>query len=105
MEVLFLITGIIVVITIIMKLLDSSINILIAHKIKMIEIANEIYILKDEVNKLNQQLKPFIKNNDYSIVSKRVDDNWQFLSEEVNDIYAAIKTINTEIMHIKNKIC
>ena len=96
MEVLVLVTGIIVVITIIMKLLDSSIDILIAHKIKMIEITNEIYILKDEVN---QQLKPFI------IVSKKVDDNWQFLSEEVNDIYAAIKTINTEIMHIKSKIC
>jgi len=105
MEVQFVIALIVIILAIIMKLMDSSMDILIMHKRKMIEIANEVDILKDEVNKLNQQLKPFIKSNDYSIVSKRVDQNWSFLSEEITDIYAAIKNINTEIMFIKDKIC
>ena len=100
----FIIALIVIALTIIIKLLDSSIDILIEHKLKMIEIANEIDTLKDEVNKLNQQLKPFIKSNDTSIISKRVDDNWLFLSEEISDIYSSIKNINTEIMYIKNKI-
>jgi 50S ribosomal subunit-associated GTPase HflX len=105
MEGQILIASIVIVLAIIMKVIDSIIDIILVNKIKMIEIANEIDNLKDEVNKLNQQLKPFIKSNDYSIVSKRVDDNWTFLSEEITDIYSAIKNINTEIMYIKDKIC
>lgn len=85
--------------------MDSSVDILIMHRMNMLKIENEIDILKDEVNKLNQQLKPFIKGNEYSLVTKRVDDNWNFLSEEISDIYASIKYINTEIMFIKDKIC
>lgn len=105
METPFVIALIVIVLAIFMKLMDSSIDILIMYRLNMLKIENEIDILKDEVNKLNQQLKPFIKGNEYSIVSKRVDDNWSFLSEEISDIYAAIKNINTEIMFIKDKIC
>jgi len=105
MEGQILIASIVIVLAIIMKLMDNSIDILIMHRLNMLKIENEIDILKDEVNKLNQQLKPFIKSNDYSIISKRVDDNWSFLSEEITDIYSAIKNINTEIMYIKDKIC
>jgi NAD-specific glutamate dehydrogenase len=105
METPFVIALIVIVLAIIMKLMDSSVDILIMHRMNMLKIENEIDILKDEVNKLNQQLKPFIKGNEYSLVTKRVDDNWNFLSEEISDIYASIKYINTEIMFIKDKIC
>jgi len=105
MEGPFIIAGILLILTIIMRIMDSGIDIIIKYKLQMIEIGKDVDILKDEVNKLNQQLKPFIKSNDYSIVSKKVDDNWSFLSEEITDIYSAIKNINTEIMYMKNKIC
>jgi hypothetical protein len=105
MEGPLIIAGIIVILTIIMRTFDSSIDILIAYKLKMIEIANEVHILKDEVNKLNEELKYFIKTNDCTIISKRVDENWLIVTEDISDIYSAIKCINTEIMFIKNKIC
>jgi hypothetical protein len=105
MEGPFIIAGILLILTIIMRIMDSGIDIIIKYKLQMIEIGKDVDILKDEVNKLNQQLKPFIKGNEYSLVTKKVDDNWNFLSEEISDIYASIKYINTEIMFMKDKIC
>ena len=45
-----------------------------------------------------QELSIKLKN-----IEETVNNNWIFLSEEVSDIYPAIKSLNIEIMSMKNK--
>lgn len=95
---------VLIVITIIMKIADSIIDIIIRNKMNIIELSKEFDIIKNEINILNEQLKPYMKTSDYNMILHKANDDWSQLSEEVTDIYNAIKHINTEIMLIKNKI-
>jgi len=76
------------IIYIIMKTIDDIIRLLVSYE-----------SIIDNQKKIIQQIKI-----DMAKLDNKVNDNWQFLSEEVSDIYPTIKHINTEIMYIKNKM-
>ena len=82
MESYFIISIFIAILTIIMKVLDNNLDIIIKNNLKIIEISNKI-------NSINEQLKKASSLN---------------ISEDIDDIYRAIKATNNEIMHIKNRI-
>ena len=69
------------------KVIDALIKVLENNK-------SEIYELKE----LNTEIKKEIR-----ILEERVKTNYSVIYEEINDIYPAIKYINTEIMYIKQK--
>ena len=71
-----------------MKTIDEIIRLLVSYE-----------SIIDNQKNIIQQIKI-----DIAKLETKVNGNWQFLSEEVSDIYPAIKYINTEIMYIKNKI-
>ena len=82
MESYFIISIFIAILTIIMKVLDNNLDIIIKNNLEIIEISNKI-------NSINEQLKKASSLN---------------ISEDIDDIYRAIKATNNEIMHIKNRI-
>ena len=87
---------------VLMKIIEDFIKVLGIHKVNIAEQNSSIEILNSNINDLqniNSNLQKTISN-----LEKRIQENWTFISEEVNDIYPAIKAINTEIMLIKNKI-
>jgi len=87
MEVPFIIALCTIVLTIILNIIDNNLDIITKNNLKIIELSNEI-------NRISEQLKEHTYNNS-------ADDK---ILEEIEDIYGAIKSINNEIMHIKNKI-
>lgn len=87
MEVPFIIALCTIILTIILKIIDNNLDIIIKNNLKIIELSNEIV-------RISEQLKEYNYNNS-------ADDK---ILEEIDDIYGAIKSINNEIMHIKNKI-
>jgi hypothetical protein len=87
MEVPFIIALCTIILTIILKIIDNNLDTITKNNLKMIELSNEIV-------RISEQLKEHTYNNS-------ADDK---ILEEIEDIYGAIKSINNEIMHIKNKI-
>jgi predicted nucleic acid-binding Zn-ribbon protein len=81
MENLLIISILVMILTIILKVLDTNLDIITANNLKIIEILNKI-------NSINEQLKNSSLN----------------ISEDIDDIYRAIKATNNEIMHIKDRI-
>ena len=77
----------VIIILFIIKIIDDVINIIINI---MTKINNQETLIKELTAKL-------------SILENNVNNNWIFMSEEINDIYPAIKAVNLEIMNIKNK--
>jgi flagellar hook-associated protein FlgK len=55
--------------------------------------------------KFNNKFEELIQDltNKINMLEKKVDINWTVATEEINDMYPAIKAINTEIMYLKNK--
>jgi len=82
MENLLIISILVMILTIILKVLDTNLDIITANNLKIIEILNKI-------NSINEQLKNSSSLN---------------ISEDIDDIYRAIKATNNEIMHIKDRI-
>jgi peptidoglycan hydrolase CwlO-like protein len=82
-----LVVTIIIIFYLITKVIDALIKVLENNK-------SEIYELKE----LNTEIKKEIR-----ILEERVKTNYSVIYEEINDIYPAIKYINTEIMYIKQK--
>jgi len=87
-EMIFKIIMLLIIVYIIMKTIDEIIRLLVSYE-----------SIIDNQKNIIQQIKI-----DIAKLETKVNGNWQFLSEEVSDIYPAIKYINTEIMYIKNKI-
>jgi hypothetical protein len=81
---------------VVMKIVEDCIKLLGTYKTNIMEQNSSIEIINSKINDLQKNI---------SSLEKKVQDNWVFISEEINDIYPAIKSINTEIMLIKNKIC
>jgi predicted nucleic acid-binding Zn-ribbon protein len=79
-----------------MKVVEDCIKLLGTYKTNIMEQNSSIEVLNSKISDIEKTI---------SNLEKKVQDNWTFMSEEVNDIYPAIKSINTEIMLIKNKIC
>jgi len=84
MEVPFIIALCTIVLTIILNIIDNNLDIITKNNLKIIELSNEIVRISEQLNDKNSA------------------DNK--ILEEIEDIYGAIKSINNEIMHIKNKI-
>ena len=84
MEVPFIIALCTIVLTIILNIIDNNLDIITKNNLKIIELSNEIVRISEQINDKNSA-------NDKIL-------------EEIDDIYSAIKSINNEIMHIKNKI-
>ena len=84
MEVPFIIALCTIVLTIILNIIDNNLDIITKNNLKIIELSNEIVRISEQINDKNS-----------------VDDK---ILEEIDDIYGAIKSINNEIMHIKNKV-
>ena len=84
MEVPFIIALCTIVITIILNIIDNNLDIITKNNLKIIELSNEIVRISEQINDKNS-----------------ADDK---ILEEIDDIYGAIKSINNEIMHIKNKV-
>ena len=78
---------IIFIILFIMKVTDDGISIIV----------NNIKDMNQQ-KQVIQELSIKLKN-----IEETVNNNWIFLSEEVSDIYPAIKSLNIEIMSMKNK--
>lgn len=87
METPFIIAIFVIIISIILKIMDNNLDIITKNNIKMIEIS-------EKFDTISEKLKEHIYKNS-------IDDN---ILQEIEDIYSAIKGINNEIMHIKNKI-
>ena len=87
METPFIIAIFVIIISIILKIMDNNLDIITKNNIKMIEIS-------EKFDTISEKLKEHIYKNS-------IDDN---ILQEIEDIYSAIKAINNEIMHIKNKI-
>lgn len=87
MEVPFIIALCTIILTIILKIIDNNLDIITNNNLKIIE-------LSDKIIHISEQLKEHTYNNS-------ADDK---ILEEIDDIYGAIKSINNEIMHIKNKV-
>jgi hypothetical protein len=85
MEVTFIIVLLTIVLSIIIRIIDNNLDIITKNNLKIIE-------LSEEINHISEQLRAYNYKNNMS-------DN-----EDIDDIYAAIKSINNEIMNIKNKI-
>jgi len=84
MEVPFIIALCTIVLTIILNIIDNNLDIITKNNLKIIELSNEIVRISEQLNDKNSA------------------DNK--ILEEIDDIYGAIKSINNEIMHIKNKV-
>jgi len=84
MEVPFIIALCTIVLTIILNIIDNNLDIITKNNLKIIELSNEIVRISEQINDKNSA--------DVKIL------------EEIDDIYGAIKSINNEIMHIKNKV-
>jgi len=84
MEVPFIIALCTIVLTIILNIIDNNLDIITKNNLKIIELSNEIVRISEQLNDKNSA--------DVKIL------------EEIDDIYGAIKSINNEIMHIKNKV-
>jgi len=84
MEVPFIIALCTIVLTIILNIIDNNLDIITKNNLKIIELSNEIVRISEQINDKNS-----------------ADDK---ILEEIDDIYGAIKSINNEIMHIKNKV-
>ena len=84
MEVPFIIALCTIVLTIILNIIDNNLDIITKNNLKIIELSNEIVRISEQLNDKNSA--------DVKIL------------EDIDDIYGAIKSINNEIMHIKNKI-
>lgn len=84
MEVPFIIALCTIVLTIILNIIDNNLDIITKNNLKIIELSNEIVRISEQINDKNS-----------------ADDK---ILEEIDDIYNAIKSINNEIMHIKNKV-
>ena len=84
MEVPFIIALCTIVLTIILNIIDNNLDIITNNNLKIIELSNEIVRISEQLNDKNS-----------------ADDK---ILEEIDDIYGAIKSINNEIMHIKNKV-
>jgi len=84
MEVPFIIALCTIVLTIILNIIDNNLDIITKNNLKIIELSNEIVRISEQLND-----------------KKSADDK---ILEEIDDIYGAIKSINNEIMHIKNKV-
>ena len=80
MESPFIMALFIIILTIIIKIIDTNLDIITTNNLKIIEISNKI-------NSISEKIKSSVN-----------------VSEDVDDIYAAIKAINNEIMYIKNKV-
>ena len=87
METPFIIAIFTIIISIILKIMDNNLDIITKNNLKMIEIS-------EKFDTISEKLKEHIYKNS-------IDDN---ILQEIEDIYSAIKGINNEIMHIKNKI-
>lgn len=87
METPFIIAIFVIIISIILKIMDNNLDIITKNNLKMIEIS-------EKFDTISEKLKEHIYKNS-------IDDN---ILQEIEDIYSAIKAINNEIMHIKNKI-
>ena len=87
METPFIIAIFTIIISIILKIMDNNLDIITKNNLKMIEIS-------EKFDTISEKLKEHIYKNS-------IDDN---ILQEIEDIYSAIKAINNEIMHIKNKI-
>jgi len=87
METPFIIAIFVIIISIILKIMDNNLDIITKNNLKMIEIS-------EKFDTISEKLKEHIYKNS-------IDDN---ILQEIEDIYSAIKGINNEIMHIKNKI-
>jgi predicted PurR-regulated permease PerM len=85
MEVTFIIVLLTIILSIIIRIIYNNLDIITKNNLKIIE-------LSEEINHISEQLRAYNYKNNMS-------DN-----EDIDDIYAAIKSINNEIMHIKNKI-
>ena len=94
-EQILIYTTLIILIVFMIKIVDDILNIII----------NNMIIVKGRLTTIDTQ-ETTIKDllNKIVALERKVDQNWVFLSEEVNDIYPSIKAINTEIMYIKNKM-
>jgi hypothetical protein len=84
MEVPFIIALCTIVLTIILNIIDNNLDIITKNNLKIIELSNEIVRISEQIKDKNS-----------------ADDK---ILEEIEDIYGAIKSINNEIMHIKNKV-
>jgi hypothetical protein len=80
---------------ILMKIIEDCIKIIGINKNTIKEQNSSIEILNSKIKGINEKI---------SNIEMKIHDNWIFILEEVNDIYPAIKAVNTEIMLIKNKI-
>ena len=77
-----------------MIVIEDCIIFLGKYKARIIEQENSIELFNKKLNSMNEKI---------SNLEKNIFDNSVFMSEEINDIYPAIKAINIEIMNIKNK--
>jgi len=80
---------------ILMKIIEDCIKFIGINKNTIKEQNSSIEILNSKIKDITEKI---------SNIEMKIHDNWIFIFEEVNDIYPAIKAINTEIMLIKNKI-
>jgi len=87
---------------VLMKIIEDCIKLLGTYKDNIKEQNSSIDIINSKINDLQNNISNLQKN--ISSLENKVHSNWAFISEEVNDIYPAIKAINTEIMLIKNKL-
>jgi hypothetical protein len=87
MEITFIVVLFTFIVFIIIKIIEYNLDIITKNNLKIIEIS-------DEVEHISDQLRKYTNKNS-------IEDS---ILEEIEDIYAAIKCINNEIMLIKNKI-
>ena len=86
-EHIFVCIVVIIIMWIIMNIVDDALHIIIQNA----------SIMKNQATTIAEL------NKKIDMLEKTVNHNWTFLSEEVSDIYPAIKSINVELMLIKTK--